>query len=161
MISVITGNGGGKTTGALGIAIRALGRKKKVVIVQFMKGRTSGEYLFLKGKCTIKKFGSTKFVDLKNPSKADRMHALDAFAFAKESLKSKPFLIILDEINLACASKLLPITDVLDFLKKCGKTNVILTGRYAPQEFVLVADRVTEVSDLKRNDADAVAGLEY
>jgi len=163
LIYLITGNGGGKTTQALGLAVRALGHGKKVVIIQFMKGRATGEYKFLSKHCTIKQFGAKSFVNLKSPSKKDKELAQQGLAFAKEALKTKPFLLILDEVNLACAVGLLDVKDVIDLLNKRGRTNIVLTGRYAPQELVKTADIVTEVADLtpKSKRMPAKKGLEY
>ncbi len=163
MIHLLTGNGGGKTTSALGLVIRALGHKKNVVIVQFMKGRSTGEYEFLKDKCIIRQFGSKSFVNLDKPSLRDKKLAEEGLKFAFESLDKNPFLIVLDEINLACAIGLLNISEVVSFLKKAKNINVVLTGRYAPKELVKAAHIVTELTDITppKRRMPAKKGLEY
>ncbi len=153
-VHLITGEGGGKTTSAIGVAVRALGQGKKVAIVQFMKGRTDvGEYKFLSGRrnCTIKLAGSKSFVNVKHPSDNDRWLALEGMVVAKELLKKKPFLMILDEINLAAAIGLVDERDVLQMLKsKPKETSIYLIGRRAPKSFVQASDFSTVLKDTKR-----------
>ena len=107
-----TGIGAGKTTSALGVALRHVAHRKKVIIIQFMKGRKDiGEYMIrnkLKPYYEIHQFGTKKFVNLKKPSKLDKKYAEQGLAYAFKALKKKPKLIILDEINLAAAIGLLP-----------------------------------------------------
>lgn len=164
LIHLITGDGGGKTTSAFGIALRSLGQNKKVVIVQFMKGRKDiGEYKAIKKfrKCIIKQFGTKEFIDLKNPSQKDIELANKGLEFAHKSLKFNPFLIVLDEINLACAVNLVKVNDVIEFLKKC-RCFVVLTGRKAPKELIDFCDIVTVVNDIKSNRKNKTAkGIEY
>lgn len=149
-----TGNGWGKTTSALGVALRAIGHGKRVVIIQFMKGRKDiGEYKVrkrLKPNYEIYQFGRRGWVDLKNPSKKDKELAHQGLEFAKKIVKTKPFLLILDEINLAVAVGLLSLKEVLEFLDSIPKTiTVYLTGRYAPKELMNRADYVTEITAIK------------
>ena len=104
-VYVWTGIGGGKTTSALGAALRTVAHGKKAVIIQFLKGRKdTGEYI-IKDKLAplyeIFQFGSECFVDLKNPSDDDKKRAQQALDFAKEKIKEKPHLLVLDEINIA------------------------------------------------------------
>ncbi len=163
MIYVKTGEGGDKTTSAMGLALRSLGNGKKVVIVQFMKGRFTGEMEALKkfSNCEFKQFGRNEFVNLKNPDDVDKKLARDGLSYAQKSLKSKPFLLVLDEINLACGIGLLDVKDVLSLLDKAEGVEVVLTGRKVPESFVSRADFVTEYKDLKRKDVPARAGIEY
>ncbi len=104
-IHVITGRGFGKTTSALGVALRCAGhRGKRAVIVQFMKGRKNvGEYKIAKRlspNYDIHQFGSPNFVNLKHPSEIDRKKAQEGLRFAVAILmKKKPDLLVLDEIN--------------------------------------------------------------
>jgi len=149
-----TGNGWGKTTSSLGVALRAIGHKKKVIIIQFMKGRKYiGEYKIskkLKPYYNIYQFGRKDFVNLKNPSLKDRILAGKGFEFIDKAVKQKPFLLILDEINLACAIKLLDTVKVIEKLKKIpDKITVYLTGRYAPKKLINIADYVTEIKARK------------
>lgn len=152
-VHLITGEGAGKTSSAFGIAARALGHGKKVIIIQFMKGRSDvGEYRFFSKRrnCTIKQFGSRDFVNLKHPSDKDRWLALEGMVVAKELLKMEPFLMILDEINLAAAIGLVDEREVLQMLKSKPKgTSIYLTGRRAPKSFIQASDFSTEVRELK------------
>ena len=107
MIYLFTGEGGGKTIAALGLALRSIGHKRKVVIIQFMKGRKDvGEYKAaqkLAPYLKVHQFGRKGFDNPKNPLEKDKQLARQGFEFAKKTLKKKPQLLILDEINLALA----------------------------------------------------------
>lgn len=154
-IYVITGEGFGKTTSALGVALRCAGQGKKAVIVQFMKGRKNvGEYRIakrLRPNYDIHQFGSKKWVNLEKPSEEDKKLAQEGFRFAEAILtKEKPDLLVLDEINLAVAVGLIGKKAVLEMLKKVPeKTTVYLTGRRAPKEFIRAADYAVEFKVLK------------
>lgn len=162
-----TGNGWGKTTSALGVALRAIGQGHKVMIIQFMKGRKdTGEYK-IKDKLKnydICQFGTKKFIDLKKPSEKDRENAWEGFEFAKKSVKKKPNLLILDEINLAARIGLLDTGEIIDFLDTIPKSvNVYLTGRYAPKKLLKRADYVTEIRAIKHPPLTSKAkkGIDY
>ncbi len=162
-----TGHGAGKTTSALGVALREIGHKQKVVVIQFMKGRKDiGEYLIknkLKPYYEIHQFGRKGFVNLNNPSEEDKKRAKEALEFAEKKLKENPHLLILDEINLACAIGLLDTKEVIKFLNKAPKkVNIYLIGRYAPKELIKKADFVNEVIELKHPKYwKAKKGIEY
>lgn len=168
-IHVLTGNGGGKTTSALGVAMRSIGQGHRVVVVQFMKGRTDiGEVKIQKrlgDNYNVYPFGTKRFVDLRHPSEQDVVLANEALGFAKEEIleKDPPHLLILDEINLAAAIGLIEVPKVTDMLKKVPKgTDVYLTGRRAPKEFMAMADYVTSVEDKKRVKLiSARRGIDY
>ncbi len=151
-----TGSGAGKTTSALGVALRALGHNRKVVIIQFMKGRKNvGEYAIKRklGKnYKIYQFGRAGWVNLNHPSNFDKMLAHKGFEFAKRIVKNvKPFLLILDEINLAIGHGLLDVRKVIHFLNSVpSSTNVYLIGRHAPYELRNRADYVNEVVAVKQ-----------
>lgn len=167
IIHLYTGEGGGKTTAALGVALRAIGHNQKVVIVQFMKGRKDiGEYKVaekLKPYYEIYQFGREGWVDLKNPSEKDKELAKEGLKFAKEVMKKRPRILILDEINLAVAIGLLELEDVLSLMKEVPKeTRLIMTGRRAPKELADAADIVTEVVDIRpMKEIKAEKGVEY
>jgi len=166
LIYLFTGNGKGKTTSALGTAIRALGYGKKVVIIQFMKKRETGEKKFFENhKLEFYQFGRKEFVDLKSPSEEDKKFAEEGLKFAREKLKGKPFLLILDELNVAISAGLLNTKEILDMLKNIPeKTNVIITGRYAKEELIKKADLVTEMTEIKhpfQEGKPAIKGLDY
>ena len=164
-VIVYTGEAQGKTTASLGVALRSIAHGKRVVIIQFMKGRKdTGEYLIkdVLPNYEIYQFGRKEFVDLSNPDDEDKRLAREAINFAKEKLKEKPFLLILDEINIACHINLIPIEDVIDLIKsKPEETNLILTGRYADEKLIELADIVTEMKEVKRESVDAVEGIEF
>ena len=164
-VIVYTGEAQGKTTASLGVALRSIAHGKRVVIIQFMKGRKdTGEYLIkdVLPNYEIYQFGRKEFVDLSDPDDEDKRLAREAINFAKEKLKEKPFLLILDEINIACHINLIPIEDVIDLIKsKPEETNLILTGRYADEKLIELADIVTEMREIKRSSVDAVEGIEF
>ena len=150
-----TGTGYGKTTSALGAALRQIGHGNKVVIIQFMKGRNYiGEYKImkrLKPNYQIHQFGRPGWVDIKNPEQKDKDLAREGLEFAYEAIKKKPNLLVLDEVNIATAVGLLPEKDLLEFLDKVPtETAVYLTGRYAPPKLIWRADYVTEFITLKQ-----------
>ncbi|MDD3350800.1 MAG: cob(I)yrinic acid a,c-diamide adenosyltransferase [Eubacteriales bacterium] len=151
-IQVYTGNGKGKTTAALGLTLRALCAGNKVFFGQFMKGQ---EYSELKAvsyfeKLTMKQFGTPSFIN-GTPSKEDIEQAKHGLSVTKEALWSGRYdLVVFDEINTALYFHLVEIEEVLQILEgKPKKTEVVLTGRYAPQEIIDRADLVTEMKEIK------------
>ena len=153
VVHIYTGNGGGKTTAALGLALRAVGHGKNVVVIQFMKGRKeTGEYKIrnkLGRHYKIYQFGRKEFVNLENPAEEDVKLANKALVFAK-SILPKADILILDEINVAVRFKLVSERYVMDFMKEVPKNKwVVLTGRYASEQLFEYADFVTEMKDLK------------
>ncbi len=167
MIYVFYGNGGGKTIAALGLALRARGHNRRVVIIQFMKNfPDAGEFkMSKKVGYKIYQFGRKGFVDIQHPDPEDYRLATEAFDRAKLELKKKPALLILDEINLACAIGLVKEKDVLALLKKIpASTDVVLTGRMAPNSFIKIADGVSEIVKVKHvydRGVKAKRGIEY
>jgi cob(I)alamin adenosyltransferase len=153
-VHVYTGNGKGKTTAALGLALRAAGYGLKVYIIQFMKGSvTYGELLSSKNipNFTIKQFGRPDFVNRDNPEKIDISLAKKGLKYAEKILKNgKHDIIILDEINVAIEWNLIKLDDVIRLIKSKPKnTELILTGRYASQKIIDMADLVTEMREIK------------
>lgn len=154
-IQVYTGNGKGKTTAALGLALRAAGHRQRVYIGQFLKGQLYGELLsakMLAPYITIEQFGRKGFIHVtKDPDEEDikkTRRGLKKCLDAMLSLRYK--IIILDEINVAVYFKLLSEKEVLEFLdQKPEEVEVILTGRYAPASFLKRADLVTEMKEKK------------
>src|SRR5665647_610032 len=154
LVFVYTGNGKGKTTAALGLAIRAIGYGRKVLIIQFMKGRDYGETLALEKylpSITLYKCGQDSFVMKNNLSPLDIELAQKGLDRAREAVYSESYdLVILDEINVAINFKLLPLQEVLDLIKnKPEKLDLGLTGRYAAPEIIELADLVTEMKEIK------------
>ena len=172
MIIVYTGNGKGKTTAALGQAVRALGENKKVIMIQFIKGPwMSGEDTFArkfqnpKSKFQIIK-GGKGFVGIlgdKLPRSVHKKAAMAALKLAKKIILGKKYdLVILDEINVAVGLKLVSEEDVLKILKKIPQeVNIILTGRGAPKKFVDLAEIATEMKEIKYDFRPVKQGLEY
>lgn len=167
-VYLYTGTGGGKTANALGLALRSVGHNHKVVIIQFMKWwKNTGEYKIrkkLQPYYEIYQFGRKGWIGLDNLGEEDKKLTKKGLEFAKKIVsKKKPYLLVLDEINLALHCKLLELSEVLEFLKTLPeKTDVILTGRYAPKKLVERADFVTEVKDVKHpEEIPTTKGIQY
>ena len=169
LVMVVTGDGKGKTTSALGQALRALGHGYRVAMFQFMKGRKYGELLaaerFLPG-LAIRLCGLDSFVMRDNPAPVDVEMAREGFALAREAVRSGAYdMVILDEINVAVDFRLIPLKDVLDLVaEKPPALDLILTGRYAAPELIAIADTVSEIREVKHHYAAGVkdrAGIEY
>lgn len=152
-IQVYTGDGKGKTTAALGLAIRALGAGLRVYIGQFVKGLYYSELkLFSKWKSTIKieQFGRGCFIK-KQPSKKDIECASKGFEKIKKIIDSKKYdIVILDELSIALYYKLINLGDVIKMLKsKPPSVEIVITGRRAPGEIIEIADLVTDMKEIK------------
>lgn len=162
------GTGAGKTTNALGLALRSVGHKHKVIIIQFMKWwKNTGEFKIQKMLAPyyeIYQFGRKGWIGLSNLNDEDKKLAEKALKFAEKiTNEKKPSLLVLDEINLALYCQLLDVREVIDFLNRIPKnTDVVLTGRFAPQELIERADFVNEVKDVKypRNMVTTI-GIQY
>jgi cob(I)alamin adenosyltransferase len=166
-VYLYTGDGAGKTTNALGLALRSVGHGNKVVMIQFLKGRKDvGEYKIrnrLGPEYEIYQFGTSEFVDPKNLRPIDYEEARKGLELAKTVLKKKPNLLILDEINLVLAGALVNKQDVLDLIKDLPKeTDIVLTGRLAPRELIDAADFVNMVVDVKHpSEMVTTKGVQY
>lgn len=169
LVYLWTGFGAGKTTSALGVALRAVGHSKKVVVIQFMKWwKNIGEYKIMKRlqpEYEIYQFGRKGWIGYKNLGEEDRKMAVKALEFAKKKLSEKPFLMILDEVNLAVAKKLISEKQLIDFLDSVPpETTIYLTGRFATKGLIKRADFATEIKELKhplRDGIQAREGIEY
>jgi len=169
IVLVYTGNGKGKTTAAMGQALRALGHGFKVLVIQFMKGKKYGEVLCaekLLPNLKIIPCGLDSFVMKDNPAPVDIELARQGLKLAQEALSSKEYqMIILDEINVALDFKLIPLEEVLDLIRnKPDAIDLVLTGRYAPQEIIDLADTVSEVKEIKHHYSKGIkerAGIEF
>lgn len=173
MIFVFTGNGKGKTTSALGQALRAVGQGGKVIIFQFIKSKRwpTGEEKALKifgSKLRLIK-GGKGFVGImgdKLPFLVHKQAAKETLKMAKKEILSKKYnLVVLDEINVALSLKLIQLSEVLKLIKSCPKgVGLILTGRGAPQELIKLADIVTNFQEVKHPFKKGVfgkKGVEY
>ena len=171
LIIVHTGSGKGKTTAAMGLALRAVGHNFKVIMVQFIKGgRYYGELDAIKklhpyfeiipmGKGFIKFRG-------REPNPEDIRMVAEAWSFSKEKIKSDEFdMIILDEINYIIDYGFLSVEEVLKSLKtKPDRLHIVLTGRNAHPDIIEIADLVTEMREIKhhfKNGIKAQRGIEF
>ncbi len=167
-VQVLTGNGKGKTTSALGCGLRAAGRGLNVLMVQFMKGRAYGELEAAKRVpgFEILQFGRDVFVDKDNPAAEDMELARIGFKKACDAVGSGQYdMVILDEINIAVDYGLVGLDELLDLVeRKPPQVELILTGRYAHPEIQRVADTVTEMLDIKHHFSSGIEareGIEY
>jgi cob(I)alamin adenosyltransferase len=155
LVQVYTGNGKGKTTASLGLALRAVGHGFRVCILQFMKGSTVyGELESarrLAPELTIEQVGRDTFVSRSHPDPEDLEMARKGFEKARDAVFSGDFdLVILDEINCAVDFGLVPLADLKDLIRfKPAHTELVLTGRGAHPEIVELADLVTEMREVK------------
>jgi cob(I)alamin adenosyltransferase len=153
-IQVYTGDGKGKTTAALGLALRAAGAGFYTFIGQFLKGQHYSELKtvrFLHPFLTIEQFGKKTFIHEEKWNKKDRDMALAGLQRIQTILmQNKHNIVVLDEINITVALGLLNDREVLDVLShKPQSVEVVLTGRSAPQSLIDAADVVTEMIEIK------------
>ncbi len=154
LIQVITGDGKGKTTSALGQAVRAVGHGYRVIMVQFMKGQINyGELETAKNldDFDIIQFGRPDFVDKENPAEIDIRLAREGLEYALSLVKeNKCDILILDEINVAIDWNLIQLDDVLALIdSKPDNMELVLTGRYAHPRLIELADQVSEIREVK------------
>lgn len=175
MLIVVTGNGKGKTTSALGQILRVVGDGGKAIMFQFIKGPwISGEdKIFSTFHIPLSTFqiikGGLGFVGIRgdnHPRSAHIKKAEEIWAKAKKSIESKKYdLIALDELNVALDLKLLKLKPVVSFLKKNKfRVNIMVTGRCAPAEIIELGDIVSEIKDVKHpfdKGIGARKGIEY
>lgn len=154
-IQIYTGNGKGKTTAALGQAVRAAGAGLRSCIIQFMKEYPYSELNslnYLNEFIEINQFAGDEFV-YKNelPDEREKSRAKEGLFYAKKIMREGKFdLIILDEILVSIYFKLFKEKDILEFINlKPERTELILTGRYCPEKILETADLVTEMKEIK------------
>jgi len=167
LIQVYTGDGKGKTTAALGLALRAAGAGFQVYIAQFIKGSCYSELKSLKKFKNIKieQFGRGCFIKSK-PAAEDIGLAERGFAKVKQVISRRQYdLVILDEVNIAMHLKLLKLSAVVNLLKRSPKgVELVLTGRNAHPEILKLADLVSEIKERKhyfRHGIKARRGIEF
>ena len=157
LIIVNTGNGKGKTTAALGLAIRAWGQGLKVLILQFIKGSWKyGELAAISkmdDNIVIMPLGEGFTNKNLEEKEKHKFVAIEALTTAEKEVKSKKWdMIILDEINYALKYDLLELNSVLKLLdEKDSSLHLVLTGRDAKEEIISRADMVTEMKELKHH----------
>ena len=172
-IHIYTGDGKGKTTAALGLALRAIGANKKVAIIQFMKKPSYSEHKAIKKyklPILIESFGIGyyKILGDKKPKSAHKLAAQKAIQRARDIINSKKYdLIILDEINVAVGFGLIDVKEIVSMLTAHSKqltADIILTGRKAHPKLKKHADLITEMRKVKHyfdNGLTAREGIEY
>lgn len=168
-VQVYTGNGKGKTTAALGQALRAMGHGWRVLMIQFMKG--DPDYGEVRVASTLPNFtlvqsGLPTFVKKGEPTAEDLRLAREGFTKARDAVTSRQYdLIILDEVNVAIDYGLLDLEDVLELINsRPPDLELILTGRYAHPRILQAVDLVSEMVEVKhhyRRGVQARQGIEY
>lgn len=168
LVHVYTGNGKGKTTAAFGLALRAIGAGMKVFIGQFVKGKQYNENLavarYLKN-ITVKQYGLGCFI-VNTPTEDDIIAAGKGLDEMRKIIKEgKHDLVIMDEVNIALYYKLIDVNQLIEIIKtKPDHVELVLTGRYAPQEIIDISDLVTEMKEVKhyyQQGIEARDGIEY
>jgi len=157
LIIVYTGKGKGKTTAALGIALRAVGYGKKICMIQFIKGSwhygemDSSKRLEPEFEMVAIGKGFVGIIDDKTPKVEHEKIAKEAIKISIEKVQSGKYdIVILDEINYAINLNLVKIEDVLNLIKsKPSGIDLVLTGNYAKDEIIELADLVTEMKEIK------------
>lgn len=166
-VHVYTGNGKGKTTAALGLALRASGAGLKVYIQQFAKNKVYSEIKALRRLKNVKvsQCGDGPFI-IGKPSISDIECARRGFEEAKKNILSRKYdLVILDEINIAMKLKLVNVGDVMRIIKRKPKSvELVLTGRGSPSAIIETADLVTDMREIAhpyRKKIIGRRGIEY
>lgn len=173
-IQIYTGNGKGKTTASLGLAMRALGRRWKVLLIMFTKGGDNyGELVSfrnlseeIKNNLTIEQAGLNRIIYAANKSKDDEAEIKKGWELAKDAIKNNKYqLIILDEINIAIDLKIIDVKEVIEVLKnKPDCMEIVLTGRNAHPKIIELAHLVSKIEPVKHYwDKGVIAreGIEY
>ena len=170
LVTVFTGDGKGKTTAAMGSVVRALGHGLRVYILLFVKGQdfVHGELNILSQlpNVTIASFGQRGWINKHDIKPEHREQARKALATARKAMLSGNYdLIVLDEVNIAVAGKLIGLDEIVKLINdKPPTVELILTGRYADPKVVKMADLVSEILMIKHPYTKGVAarkGIEY
>lgn len=152
-VQLYTGDGKGKTTAALGLALRAAGRGLHTYIGQFMKGQQYGELEALRDHpyITIEQYGSPRCIHREEVTPQHIAEAQKGLQRAREVMLSGEYdIIVLDEVNVAIWFGVLSTEDVLVFLEERPEhVEIVLTGRRAPEALIDRADLVTEMREVK------------
>jgi cob(I)alamin adenosyltransferase len=169
LVQINTGNGKGKTTAAMGTVLRAAGHGLRIYVIFFMKGHYEhGEYRTLAALPNVKieGFGLRKLKAAAEKDPEEKRQAELALAKAREVVMSGEYdLVVLDEINVALSYGLIDVDAVVDLVKnRPPHVELILTGRYAPNELLDLADQITEMVKVKHpfdSGVGARRGIDY
>lgn len=172
LVIVYTGKGKGKTTAALGMALRAVGYNHKICMIQFIKGSwhygemTSSKRLEPEFELTAIGKGFVGILDDKSPIEDHKKVAQEALRVARDKINSNAYnIVILDEINYALNLGLVDIEDLLEIISnKPDDVNLVLTGNHARDEIIEKADLVTEMREIKhpfKSGIKAKKGIDF
>lgn len=169
LVHIYTGDGKGKTTAALGLALRAAGHGLRTYIAQFMKGQDYGELEAVKRLSpliTIEQFGQAGFVHVKQATAEDVALAHAGLERVRQALHSGQYdIVVMDEINVALFFELLTVDEVLSLIEnRPPGVELVLTGRRVPEKLIAHADLVTEMREIKhpyQKGIKARRGIEY
>ena len=169
LIQVYTGDGKGKTTAALGLALRAAGRQMRTYIGQFLKGMQYGELESIKllaPYVRLEQYGLNEWVHINQVTPEQRAAAQQGLEKIRLALHSGEYdIVVADEINMALFFSVLSEEEVLDLLdNKPPQVELVLTGRQAPQSIIERADLVTEMQEVRhpyQRGIQARQGIEY
>jgi cob(I)alamin adenosyltransferase len=183
LVHVLTGDGKGKTTSSIGLAVRALGSNLRVCMIQFLKSGSTGEIYTIKKHLPgmeIIQFGvdavkerQQKLDDFRDkgsrftfkPDAEEKEAALLGFEYAKKAVKSGEYdVVIFDEINAVMDKCLIPTKEVLDLMQSHDNVELVFTGRDAPKEIIEAADYVNIITKIKNpwdKGVKARKGIEY
>jgi cob(I)alamin adenosyltransferase len=172
LVIVYTGKGKGKTTAALGIALRAVGYEQKVCMIQFIKGSwhygemTSSKRLEPQFELFAIGKGFVGIIDDKTPVEDHKRVAQEALQVARNKINSNDYnIVILDEINYALNLGLINLKDVLEIISnRPNDVSLVLTGNHAKDEVIAKADLVTEMREIKhpfKSGIKAKKGIDF
>ncbi len=169
LIHLYMGEGKGKTTAALGLALRAWGQGLRISVIQFTKSvHRSGEFKAIQGLegIDISQFGTGRFITDNGPTEEDCERAEEGLKAASRALAGGGYdMVILDEINIALYYRLIGLDDVIEALQnRAPEVEVVITGRNPPEELIDLADYVTEFKLIKHpfdKGVEARKGVEY
>ena len=172
LVIVYTGNGKGKTTAALGMALRAIGYEHKVCMLQFIKGSwhygemDSSKKLEPNFELIAVGKGFVGILDDNSPREEHEKYAAEAVRICREKIFSEKYdVIILDEVNYAITLGLIDVQEIIKIIKeKPSDLDLVLTGRDVKEEIVELADLVTEMKEIKhpfKSGIKAKKGIDF